>query len=62
MNPQNVMVYTVVFDDGTIRRIYGMWADHARLIAAQLVPDKKVVSVELESPDTRRANNLTTEA
>jgi len=56
------MVYTVVFDDGTIGRIYGMWADHARLIAEHLVPDKKVVSVELESPDTRKANNLTAEA
>jgi len=62
MNPQALNVYTVIFDDGAIERVYGLWAAHGHFIAQQLFPDKKIVSIESESPDARKVNNLTAEA
>lgn len=62
MNPKALNVYTVIFDDGSIERVYGLWATHSHFIVQQLFSDKKIVSIELESPDTRNANNLTAEA
>lgn len=62
MNPKTLNVYTVIFDDGTIERVYGLWAAHGHFIAQQLFPNKKIVDIGLESPDIRRVNNLTAEA
>ena len=62
MNPQALNVYTVTFDDGAIERVYGLWAAHGHFIARQLFSDKTIVSIELESPDTRKVDNLTAEA
>jgi hypothetical protein len=61
MNPKTLNVYTVIFDDGTIERVYGLWAAHGHFIAQQLFPNKKIVNIQLESPDTKRAHDLTAE-
>jgi hypothetical protein len=49
MNYKNLNVYKVVFNDGTIKSVYGFWASHAWFIADQLFPDKTIQGVELES-------------
>jgi len=56
MNPKTLNVYTVIFDDGAIERVYGLWAAHGYSIAQQLFPNKKIVNIESESPDTKKSS------
>lgn len=47
MNPKNLNVYKVTFDDGTVKNVYGVYAAHGWSIAQQLFPAKVVKSLEL---------------
>jgi hypothetical protein len=47
MNPANLNIYKVTFDDGTIEKVYGFYAAHCWAIAQQLFPTKIIKGLEL---------------
>lgn len=47
MNPATLNIYEVTFSDGTIKKVYGLYASHCWAIAEQLFPGKTIKGLEL---------------
>ena len=57
MNPKNLNIYSVTFENGMVKSVYGFWASHAWFVAQQLFPDRTIKSLELKSPDIETHEN-----
>lgn len=49
MNRKGLNVYKVTFEDGTVHKVYGVYASHGWSIAQQLFPNKVIKALELSS-------------